>query len=103
MLKPMFECSACTWKPASHDTPDQWRVYYAGRLEGTLIWAVNEAHMEVLVKFLETNPRRRKRVEFPWEYKQLMSRLPHQATSGRFRNDMVSLIKKLQRTRPRGV
>jgi hypothetical protein len=57
----------------------------------------------VLVKFLETPPRRRKRVEFGWEYRALMGRLPMQATSGRFRNDMVSLIKKMQRTRPRGV
>ena len=103
MLEPEFACTVCSWIPAPHDTPEQWRVYYAGRLGGTLIWAVNEEHMDVLVKFLETNPRRRKRVEFPWEYKALMSRLPHEATSGRYRNDVVSLIKRLQRTRPRGV
>lgn len=103
MLLPRFVCSVCSWVPAAHDTPEQWRVYYAGRLGGTLIWAVNEEHMDVLVEFLETPPRRRKRVAFPWEYKALMSRLPHEATSGRFRNDMVSLIKRLQRTRPRGV
>jgi hypothetical protein len=103
MIEPELTCTVCSWIPAGHDTPDMWRVYYAGRLGGTLIWAVNEEHMEVLVKFLETNPRRRKRVEFPWEYKALMGRLPHEATSGRFRNDMVSLIKRLQRTRPRGV
>lgn len=103
MRDPVFRCSVCSWRPAAHDTPRQWAAYYRGRLEGTLIWAMNEEHMEVLVRFLETQPRRRKRVEFPWEYRALMSRLPHQATSGRFRNDTVSLIKKLQRTRPRGV
>jgi hypothetical protein len=103
MLAPHLVCSVCSWAPAAHDTPDQWRAYYAGRLGGTLIWAMNEEHMDVLVDFLETNPRRRKRVEFPWEYRALMSRLPHEATSGRYRNDVVSLIKRLQRTRPRGV
>lgn len=59
--------------------------------------------MDVLVKFLETHPRMRKRVVFGWEYKSLMGRLPHQVTSGRFRNDMVSLVKRLQQTRPHGV
>lgn len=104
MLEPTFCCSVCSWRPSNaRDTPQQWRVYYAGRLGGTLIWSVNEEHMEVLVRFLETQPRRRKRVEFPWEYKALMSRLPIEATSGRSRNDMVSLLKKLQKTRPRGV
>jgi len=103
MIEPRYQCSVCSWEPAAHDTPDQWKAYFAGRLEGTLIWAVNEEHMKVLVHFLETPPHRRKRVQFPWEYRALMSRLPHEATSGRFRNDMVSLIKRLQRTRPRGV
>ena len=103
MLEPHFQCSVCSWEPAPHDTPEQWKVYYAGRLGGTLVWAVNEEHMDVLVVFLETQPQRRKRVQFPWEYKALMGRLPHEITSGRFRNDMVSLIKRLQRTRPRGV
>lgn len=103
MLDPRFRCSVCSWEPAAHDTPEQWKVYYAGRLGGTLVWAVNEEHMDVLVHFLETPPRRRKRVEFGWEYKALMNRLPHEITSGRFRNDMVSLIKRLQRTRPRDI
>lgn len=103
MLAPTFSCSVCSWKPDEHDTPEQWRAYFAGRLGGTLVFAVNEEHMDVLVQFLETNPRRRKRVEFPWEYRALMSRLPHDVTSGRFRHDMVSLIKRLQRTRPHGV
>lgn len=101
MMEPRFLCSACSWEPASHDTPHKWKVYYEGRLGGTLVWAVNEEHMDVLVKFLETPPRRRKRVEFGWEFKALMNRLPHEITSGRFRNDMVSLIKRLQRMRPR--
>jgi hypothetical protein len=103
MVAPTFGCTACSWHPSVGESPVTWRVYYAGRLEGTLIWAMNEEHMEVLVRVLETPPRRRKRVEFPWEYRALMSRLPHQATSGRFRNDMVSLIKRLQRTKPHGV
>lgn len=104
MLEPTFRCTVCSWGPADErDSPARWKVYYAGRLEGTMIWAVNEEHMEVLVRFLEKHPRRRKLVEFPWEYRQLMGRLPHEATSGRFRNQMVSLIKKLQQTRPRGV
>jgi hypothetical protein len=103
MLNPGYVCSVCSWKPSPGDSPEQWQAYYAGRLGGTLVWAVNEEHMEALVRFLETNPRRRKRVEFGWEYKSLMSRLPHEVTSGRFRNDMVSLIKRLQRMRPRGV
>ncbi len=103
MLHPGFGCSVCSWAPSETSCPEQWKAYYAGRLGGTLVWAVNEEHMDVLVKFLETNPRMRKRVVFGWEYKSLMQRLPHEVTSGRFRNDMVSLIKRLQRTRPRGV
>lgn len=103
MLSPAFRCSVCSWRPSANDAPEQWKAYYAGRLGGTLVWAVNEEHMDVLVKFLETHPRMRKRVVFGWEYKSLMGRLPHQVTSGRFRNDMVSLVKRLQQTRPHGV
>lgn len=101
MIDPRFRCSVCSWGPGEHDTPVRWAAYYSGRLGGTLVWAVNEDHMDVLVRYLETGPRRRKRVEFDWEYRSLMNRLPHEVTSGRFRNDMVSLIKRLQRTRPR--
>lgn len=103
LVEPRFSCSVCSWGPAPHDAPQMWRVYYAGRLGGTLVWAVNEEHMAVLVRYLETNPKRRAKVEFPWEYKALMSRLPTQVISGRFRNDMVTLIKRLQQTRPHGV
>lgn len=104
MEHPTFRCSVCSWGPTGEqDTPHQWRVYYAGRLGGTLLWAVNEEHMAVLVEFLETMPRWRKRVEFGWEYRALMARLPRGITSNRSRSDVVSLLKKLQRTRPRHV
>lgn len=103
MLAPAFRCSVCSWAPVPHDSPEKWSAYYSGRLGGTLVWAVNEEHMDVLVRYLESQPRRRKRVEFPWEYRALMARLPHDVTSGRVRNDMVSLVKKLQRTRPHGL
>ena len=104
MIGPTYECSHCSWRPSDvRDTPQQWHVYYSGRLGGTLVFAVNEEHMDILVQYLEAPPKRRKKVEFPWEYKALMSRLPHDVTSGRVRNDMVSLIKKLQKTRPRGI
>jgi hypothetical protein len=104
MVAPTYRCSVCSWGPTSaSDSPMQWRVYYMGRLEGTLLWAVNEEHMEVLVEFLETSPRRRKRVEFGWEFRALMARLPRDITSNRHRNDVVSLLKKLQRTKPRDV
>jgi hypothetical protein len=102
MLGPTFRCSQCSWRPTTDaETPRQWRVWYQGRLGGTLIWAVNEEHLDVLEEFLETSPKRRKRVEFGWEYRALMKRLPLEATSNRNRNDMVSLIKKLRMTRPR--
>lgn len=101
MLEPTYRCSQCSWEPAAHDTPERWRVYYGGRLGGTLIWAMNEEHLELLVRYLETPPRRRKRLEFGWEYGRLMQRLPPEATSGRQRNDVVSLMKKLLKTRPR--
>jgi hypothetical protein len=103
LIDPRFQCSVCSWVPRPHDSPQQWRAYYAGRLGGTLMWAMNEEHMDVLVRFLEVPPRRRSRVEFPWEYKALMSRLPTDITSGRLRNDMVSLVKRLQRTKPRDI
>jgi hypothetical protein len=103
MLDPRFACSVCSWGPKPGDSPEQWQAYYAGRLGGTLVWAANEEHMDVLVRYLEAPPQRRKRVEFGWEYRSLMNRLPHEITSGRARHDMVSLIKRLQRTRPRGV
>lgn len=104
LIEPEFDCSVCSWRPTDvHDSPTDWSLYYQGRLGGTLVWAVNEPHMEALVKFLETPPKRRKRVEYDWEYKSLMARLPQQTQSGRFRNDMVSLVKKLQRTIPHDV
>lgn len=104
LIDPAFACSVCSWRPSNEsDSPTDWSLYYQGRLGGTLVWAINERHMDALVRFLETPPRRRKRVEFDWEYKSLMVRLPVQVQSGRFRNDMVSLIKKLQRTIPHEV
>lgn len=103
LIDPRFQCSVCSWGPSPGQSPEVWNAYYAGRLGGTLVFAMNEEHMEVLVDYLETPPHRRKRVQFPWEYKALMARLPHDITSGRMRNDMVSLIKRLQRTKPHGV
>ncbi len=102
MSSPVFWCSQCSWRPTcSDDTPIQWKTWYQGRYEGTMLWAVNEEHLDVLERFLETPPKRRKRVEFGWEYRSLMKRMPLAFTSGRHRNDMVSLVKKLRRTRPR--
>ena len=103
MIDPTFCCSQCSWEPATHDTPERWPVYYGGRLGGTLIWAMNEEHLDVLVRYLETPPNRRSGVQFGWEYRRLMARLPNEATSGRYRNDVVSLLKKLLKTKPHGV
>jgi len=103
LLNPMFACSVCSWGPTPHDCPERWQVYYAGRLGGTMVFAMNEEHMDVLVAYLETPPNRRNTTEYPWEYRGLMGRLPRGILSGRFRNDMVSLIKRLQRTRPHGI
>lgn len=103
MLDPRFACSVCSWGPTETSCPERWQVYYAGRLGGTMVFAMNEEHMEVLVAYLETAPNRRNTVEYPWEYRALMGRLPRGILSGRFRGDMVSLIKRLQRTRPHGV
>lgn len=101
MVDPTFCCSGCSWRPTTEeDSPEVWKVFYSGRLGGTLIWSMNEEHIEVLVKYLETNPKRRKRVEFGWEYRHLMQRLPNEAVSGRQRHDMVSLLKKMMKTRP---
>lgn len=103
LLEPRFACSVCTWGPSPGDSPEKWQVYYAGRLEGTMMFAMNEEHMAVLVAYLETPPNRRNTTEYPWEYRGLMGRLPRGILSGRFRNDMVSLVKRLQRTRPHGI
>jgi hypothetical protein len=103
LLQPRFGCSVCSWGPAPHDSPEKWQVYYAGRLNGMMMFAVNEEHMDILVEFLETPPNRRNTTEYPWEYRGLMGRLPRGILSGRFRNDMVSLVKRLQRTRPHGI
>jgi hypothetical protein len=102
MIDPVFWCCQCSWRPRDEDsTPTQWKTWYQGRYEGTMLWAVNEAHLDVLERFLEAPPKRRKRVEFGWEYRSLMKRMPLEFTSGRRRNDMVSLVKKLRRTMPR--
>lgn len=103
LVDPRFSCSTCSWHPQEHTSPQKWQAYYAGRLGGTMLFAMNERHMDVLVNYLETPPNRRGTVEYPWEYRALMGRLPRGILSGRFRNDMVSLIKRLQKTRPRGV
>jgi hypothetical protein len=103
LLEPKFACSVCSWGPTPGDCPERWQVYYAGRLGGTMVFAMNEEHMRVLVAYLETPPNRRNTTEYPWEYRGLMGRLPRGILSGRFRNDMVSLIKRLQRTRPHGI
>jgi hypothetical protein len=104
LLEPRFACSVCSWGPTSpDDSPQKWLAYYAGRLGGTMLFAMNEEHMDVLVEYLETPPNRRNTIEYPWEYRALMGRLPRGILSGRFRNDMVSLVKKLQRTRPHGI
>lgn len=103
LLEPKFLCSVCSWGPKVGDCPEKWQAYYAGRLGGTMVFAVNEEHMEVLVAYLETPPNRRNTNEYPWEYRSLMGRLPRGILSGRFRNDMVSLVKRLQRTRPHGI
>lgn len=103
LLDPVFGCSVCSWGPKEDDCPVKWQAYYAGRLGGTMVFAVNEEHMDVLVEYLETPPNRRNTVEYPWEYRALMGRLPRGILSGRFRNDMVSLVKRLQRTRPHGI
>lgn len=100
LVDPRFACSVCSWGPSPGDCPERWQVYYAGRLGGTMVFAMNEEHMDVLVAYLETAPNRRNTTEYPWEYRALMGRLPRGILSGRFRNDMVSLIKRLQRTRP---
>lgn len=104
LLEPRFACSVCSWGPTSvEDTPARWQVYYAGRLGGTMVFAMNEEHMDVLVAYLETPPKRRNTTEYPWEYRALMGRLPRGILSGRFRGDYVSLVKRLQRTRPHGI
>lgn len=103
LIDPRFGCSVCSWGPSPGDCPERWQVYYSGRLGGTLVYAMNEEHMEVLVEYLETPPNRRNTTEYPWEYRALMGRLPRGILSGRFRNDMVSLVKRLQRTRPHGI
>lgn len=103
LLDPRFGCSVCSWGPSPGDSPEKWQVYYAGRIGGTMLFAMNEEHMDVLVGYLETPPNRRNTYAYPWEYRALMGRLPRGILSGRFRADMVSLVKKLQRTRPRGV
>lgn len=104
LLDPRFACSVCSWGPTTpEDSPHKWQVYYAGRLGGTMVFAMNEEHMEVLVAYLETAPNRRNTTEYPWEYRGLMGRLPRGILSGRFRGDMVSLVKRLQRTRPHGI
>lgn len=103
LVEPRFACSVCSWGPSPGDSPQKWQAYYAGRLGGTMLFAMNEEHMEVLVSYLETPPNRRNTTEYPWEYRALMGRLPRGILSGRFRNDMVSLVKKLQRTRPHGI
>lgn len=103
LLEPKFACSVCSWGPSSGDCPEVWQVYYSGRLGGTMVFAVNEEHMDVLVEYLETPPNRRNTIQYPWEYRALMGRLPRGILSGRYRTDMVSLVKKLQRTRPHGV
>jgi hypothetical protein len=98
-----FACSVCSWGPSAGDCPEKWQAYYSGRLGGTMLFAMNEEHMDVLVAYLETPPNRRNTTEYPWEYRALMGRLPRGILSGRYRNDMVSLVKKLQRTRPHGI
>ena len=103
LLDPQFACSVCSWGPSIGDCPERWQVYYAGRLGGTMVFAMNEEHMDVLVSYLETPPNRRNTTEYPWEYRGLMGRLPRGILSGRFRHDMVGLIKRLQRTRPHGI
>lgn len=103
LLQPRFACSVCSWGPTPEQCPERWQVYYSGRLGGTMMFAMNEEHMEVLVAYLETPPIRRNTTEYPWEYRGLMGRLPRGILSGRFRGDMVSLVKRLQRTRPHGV
>lgn len=105
LLDARFACSVCSWGPGPDpsDTPIRWQAYYAGRLGGTMVFAMNEEHMDVLVAYLETSPKRRNTVEYPWEYRGLMGRLPRGILSGRYRNDMVSLVKRLQRTRPHGI
>ncbi|MEO6867588.1 MAG: hypothetical protein ABI200_06165 [Gaiellales bacterium] len=103
LLEPRYACSVCSWGPSPGDSPEMWQVYYSGRLGGALVFAMNEEHMDVLVDYLETAPNRRNTVEYPWEYRALMGRLPRGMLSGRYRGDMVSLIKRLQRTRPHGI
>lgn len=98
-----FACSVCSWGPSINDCPKRWQAYYAGRLAGRMIFAMNEQHMSVLISYLETPPHRRGTLQYPWEYRALMGRLPRGVLSGRFRNDMVSLVKRLQRTRPHGI
>jgi hypothetical protein len=103
LIEPRFGCSVCSWHPRPGECPEKWQVWYAGRLGGTMVFAMNEEHMEVLVAYLETPPKRRNTVDYPWEYRSLMGRLPRGILSGRFRTDMVSLVKRLQRTRPHGI
>ncbi len=103
LVDPRFACSVCSWGPSPGDSPQRWQAYYAGRLGGTMVFAMNEEHMDVLVTYLEIPPNRRNTLEYPWEYRALMGRLPRGILSGRYRNDMVSLIKRLQRTRPHGI
>ena len=103
MLEPAYSCSQCSWGPKPGDSPDKWKVYYTGRLGGTLVWAANEEHLDTLINYLETAPNRRAGVKFGWEFGRLMQRLPNAVTSGRHRNDVVSLLKKLKKTRPRGL
>lgn len=103
LLSPRYACSVCSWGPSPGDCPERWQVYYAGRLNGMMMFAMNEEHMAVLVAYLETAPNRRNTTEYPWEYRGLMGRLPRGILSGRFRGDMVSLVKRLQRTRPHGI
>jgi len=103
LLQPRFACSVCSWGPTESECPERWQAYYTGRLGGTMMFAVNEEHMQVLVEYLETPPNRRNTTEYPWEFRALMGRLPRGILSGRFRNDMVSLVKRLQRTKPHGI
>jgi hypothetical protein len=102
MREPRFLCSQCSWGPRNaSESPERWKVYYGGRLGGTLLWCANEEHIDALIEYLETNPKRRGKVQFGWEFGRLMQRLPTEITSGRFRNDVVSLLMKLRKTRPR--
>ena len=125
---PTFACTVCSWRPGqrlgpdaarpgitagsaavagqapggvAHPPPTSWQAWYHGRLRGTLLWAVNEDHLDLLERYLETPPKRRGEVEFDAAYLRLMQRLPHGIESGRVRSDVVSLVKKLKLSGPR--